>query len=253
MTSWPAAPGRGPPPSTGTPAAASSRHQAARSIPSRRKERWWTPFPPPARKRLTGLSGEVPSSTSMRVPPTDRKDSRTFSPATSSAGEASARKTFFSASRAGSSCGTARAMWSSERRGGTSIAPRARPRALPDEGDDVRERGAGGEDSPVPGGGQGVVVLGGDDSSAKEDHPFEVDAGLPERLRHLREERQVRPREVRDADRVDVLLQRRARDRLRRGADAGVDHLHPRIPQRAQDHLDAPVMAIESGLGEEPA
>ncbi len=54
----------------------------------------------------------------------------------------------------------------------------------------------------------------------------------------------MRAGEDRKADHVDVFLQRGVRDHLGRLAQAGIDHFHPGIPQRAGDDLGAPVVPV---------
>ena len=61
----------------------------------------------------------------------------------------------------------------------------------------------------------------------------------------------MRPGENAHADDVDILLDRRLDDHLRRLAQAGVDHLHARVAQGARDHLDAAVVPIQPRLGHE--
>ena len=56
-----------------------------------------------------------------------------------------------------------------------------------------------------------------------------------------------------DADDVDVLLDRRLDDLLRRAMQAGVDDVHAGVAQRARDDLDAAVMAVEADLGDDDA
>src|SRR5690606_18679692 len=59
--------------------------------------------------------------------------------------------------------------------------------------------------------------------------------------------------EERQADRRDVLLDRRVDDLLRAATDAGVDHLVPGIAEDVGDVLGAAVVAIEARLAEEDA
>src|SRR3982751_999601 len=54
--------------------------------------------------------------------------------------------------------------------------------------------------------------------------------------------------EDRNADRIDIFLQRRRRDHLGRLPETGVDHFHSGIPKRASDNLGAAVMSVEPRL-----
>ena len=56
----------------------------------------------------------------------------------------------------------------------------------------------------------------------------------------------VRAGQDRQPDGIGVLLQRRRHDLLRRLTQAGVDHFHARVAQRARDHLGAAVVAVEA-------
>ena len=56
---------------------------------------------------------------------------------------------------------------------------------------------------------------------------------------------------MREADHVDVFLQRGLGDHLGRLAQAGVDDLHAGVAQGARDDLGAAVVAIEAGLGDQ--
>ena len=69
----------------------------------------------------------------------------------------------------------------------------------------------------------------------------------------LREQRHVRAREHRQTDGVGVLLQRRLRHLLGRLVQAGVDDLEPGVAQRPCDHLGAPIVSVEPGLGDDDA
>ena len=63
----------------------------------------------------------------------------------------------------------------------------------------------------------------------------------------------MRAGEDAEADRVDVLLQRRLDDHLRRLMQAGVDDLEPGVAQRARDDLGAAVVPVESRFGDQDA
>ena len=58
----------------------------------------------------------------------------------------------------------------------------------------------------------------------------------------------VRAGQDRQADDVGVLLQRGGDDLLGRLAQAGVDHFHAGVAQRARDDLGAAVVPVEPGL-----
>ena len=63
-----------------------------------------------------------------------------------------------------------------------------------------------------------------------------------------RHERHVRARQDRQADDVDVLLERRGHDHLRRLAEARVDDLEALVAQAPREHLRPAVVAVEAGL-----
>ena len=154
---------------------------------------------------------------------------------------------------------------------------RQRPRRLEEQGEEV------GQALDAVGGGHGQA-RGGDDVAHHGDHlvagrpgrqhagdtRFEQlgdvgvghdaadddgDVGAP--LAHLlddeRGERHVRTGQHRQADGVDVLVDRRRGDGLGRLEQAGVDHLEPGVTQDPGDHLDAAVVAVEADLGDEHA
>ena len=58
-------------------------------------------------------------------------------------------------------------------------------------------------------------------------------------------------RQDRQADDVDVLLERRRRDHLGRLAEARVDDLEALVAEAAGEDLGAAVVAVEAGLGDE--
>ena len=76
---------------------------------------------------------------------------------------------------------------------------------------------------------------------------------LPQLLHHTGEQRQVRTREERQADGVDVLLERGLRDLLRRLVEARVDDLEAGVAQGPRDGLGPPVVAVEPRLGDHHA
>ena len=61
----------------------------------------------------------------------------------------------------------------------------------------------------------------------------------------------MRAAQDREADDVDVLLDRGGRDHLGRLVEPGVDHLHARVAQRGGDDFGAAVVAVETGLGDQ--
>ena len=61
----------------------------------------------------------------------------------------------------------------------------------------------------------------------------------------------MRAGQDREADDVDVLLERGGRDHLGRLAEPGVDDLEPLVAESAREHLGAAVMAVEAGLRDE--
>ncbi len=63
----------------------------------------------------------------------------------------------------------------------------------------------------------------------------------------------MRARENREADDVDVLLNRRRGDLLRRLAQARVDDFHARVAQRSRNDFRAAVVPVEARLGDENA
>src|SRR5580693_8714724 len=88
---------------------------------------------------------------------------------------------------------------------------------------DVFGRGAGKEDGVDAGLLQALLVLLRDDAAREHQDVFA--AVLAQQARHLGQQAVVRPGEDREPDRVDVLLDGRHRDLLRRLAQAGVDDL----------------------------
>jgi len=76
---------------------------------------------------------------------------------------------------------------------------------------------------------------------------------LSEQVVDTGKERHVRSAQDRQANDVDVFLDRRVGDHLRRLVQAGVDHFHSRIAQRGGNDLRAAVVSIETRLGNEHA
>src|SRR5256886_7154484 len=117
--------------------------------------------------------------------------------------------------------------------------------------DDVRERGAGGEHRAHAGLAQPSDLVRGDDPAPEHQHV--AHALLAQERHDAREQGVVRARQHGEADGVGVLLQRRLCHLLGRLVQAGVDDLEPGVTQRAGDHLRAPVVAVEAGLGDDDA
>src|SRR5204863_10064921 len=61
----------------------------------------------------------------------------------------------------------------------------------------------------------------------------------------------MRSAQDRDADSVDVFLQRGRRDHFGRLTQSGVDHLHSGIAKGACDDLRTTVMAVKPGFGDQ--
>ena len=91
----------------------------------------------------------------------------------------------------------------------------------------------------------------GDD--AANQHGDIVHAFLAKQFHKLRTKRVVRSRKNRQADDVHVLLHRGGSNHLRGLPQAGIDHFHPGIAQRASNNFGAAVMAIKPGLGNQHA
>ena len=87
----------------------------------------------------------------------------------------------------------------------------------------------------------------GDDATAEHEHVAEIPAA--QFVHHAREQREMRAREQREADGVDVFLQRRLGDLLGGLVQTGVDDLEAVIAQRPGDGLRAAVMAVQTRLG----
>src|SRR5205823_3833711 len=141
-------------------------------------------------------------------------------------------------------------------RGRAAVPFRAGTRSRPftcglEEGDDFAERRTGAEHDLDAGLLElGEVFLRNDPAARDEDV-----ARLPflEELHDLREQGHVSAAEAREADRVDVLLDRGLDDVLRRLPEPGVDDLHAGIAQRAGDDLGPTVVAVESRFRDQDA
>ncbi len=116
--------------------------------------------------------------------------------------------------------------------------------ALIDECDDVLGAGARTKDGGDASLAQRLDIFVGD--NAAHQHHHVVQALLAQQLHHPRAERQMRARQNAQAHHIDVFLQRRFGDHLRRLADAGVDHLEAGVAQRTGHHLGAAVPASRS-------
>src|SRR6266540_1303976 len=174
---------------------------------------------------------------------------------TASASSSSMRDMIFPAARL-SPRRSARTSSGTESRGRRGDALRrvtaSRPFArLLEERDDLAEGRPGTEHHPDARLLQLRDVLLRDDPSG--DHDDVARLPLPEQLDDGREEGHVGAAQRREANRVDVLLDRGFDDVLRRLPQAGVDDLHPGVPQRARDDLGAAVMPIQAGLRDEHA
>jgi len=88
----------------------------------------------------------------------------------------------------------------------------------------------------------------GNHATAEDENVTQVAAA--QFLHHAREQREVRPGEERQADRVDVFLQRRLGDLLGRLVQTRVDDLETVVPEGPRDGLGTTVVAVEAGLGD---
>src|SRR4051794_30547874 len=98
-------------------------------------------------------------------------------------------------------------------------------------------------------GGEHLALVGRGDDAADDDR--DLTAGLVEQADDVGDELAVRPREDREADHVNVFLDRRADDLLGGEADAGVDHLHADVARPDRDLLGAIGVAVEAGLADQ--
>ena len=119
-----------------------------------------------------------------------------------------------------------------------------------DLGDDLLSRGAGGQHS----GDAGCFEPGdvGYRHDSTDDHR-DVDATSSGLLDHQRCQRHVCARQHRQADGIDVFIDRCSRNGGRSLEQTGVDDLVPRVAQDPGDHLDAAIVTIEADLGDENA
>ena len=85
---------------------------------------------------------------------------------------------------------------------------------------------------------------------AADEHAHVVETLLAQQLHQPRADVHVRAAQDRQADDVGILLQRGRGDLLGRLPQAGIDHLHAGIPQRAGDDLGAAVVAVEARFGD---
>src|SRR5688500_5661233 len=123
------------------------------------------------------------------------------------------------------------------------------PDFLPDEIDEGLRGRSGQEDLADPERLHRGDVLGGNDPAGENEDVLAP--LLLQELQDLREEHVVRARQDREADDVDVFLNRGGGDLLRGLAQARVDDLHPRVPQRPRDHLRAAVVSVETRFGDQ--
>ena len=81
-----------------------------------------------------------------------------------------------------------------------------------------------------------------------DDDEHVLRAVLLQPVENPRDERHMRTREDRDADRVGVLLNRGLDDLLRSLVEPRVDDLHACVAQRTRDDLRATIVSVETGL-----
>src|SRR5687767_1486383 len=86
---------------------------------------------------------------------------------------------------------------------------------------------------------------------AAHDHAHVAGTAGTETVEHTARERQVRAREDRETDHVDVFLDGLGHDLVRRSLEPRVDDFHAGVAQGMDDHLRAAVVAVEPGLGDE--
>src|SRR5215470_16736742 len=96
---------------------------------------------------------------------------------------------------------------------------------------------------------EGLPVLLRNDSAAKDNDVLR--SLFLEQLYHAREEGHVGTGQNAQADRINVLLDGRLDDLLRRAVQSGVNHLHARIAQRSRHYFCSPVMAVQPRLADE--
>ena len=102
--------------------------------------------------------------------------------------------------------------------------------------------------APTPSERQRLGILVGDRAADDDEHVLGPVLAQP--VEDPRDERHVRAGEDRDANGVRVLLDRGLHDLLRGLVETRVDHLHSRVPQGAGDDLRAPVVPVQTRLGD---
>jgi hypothetical protein len=83
---------------------------------------------------------------------------------------------------------------------------------------------------------------------APDDDEHVLGTVLFQAVEDARHERHVRARQDGDADRIGVFLDRGLHDLVGRLVEAGVNHFHAGVTQRARDDLRAAVVPVEPGL-----
>jgi hypothetical protein len=124
----------------------------------------------------------------------------------------------------------------------------ARPYVRVDEVDDLLHRAARQEDAFHADGLQLGDIHVGNDAANHDQHV--VESLLFQQLHHARAGVHVRAGQDREPDHVGIFLKRGADDLFGSLAEAGVDHFHPGVAQRAGDDFGAPIVAVEAGLGD---
>src|ERR1039458_5908335 len=122
---------------------------------------------------------------------------------------------------------------------------------LADEFYDVVHRGAGLEDAGDAYLFQSFHILVGD--NAADQHQHIVHLIFLEQVHHARNNRIVRARKNREADDLNVFLERGIDNHLRGLAEAGVDDFHAGIAKGAGNDLGATVVTVEARLGDQDA
>jgi hypothetical protein len=125
------------------------------------------------------------------------------------------------------------------------------PDVLLDVGGDVRHGAARPEDAPDADRLQLRDVHVRDDPA--DHHQHVVEPLLPHEFHQPRADLVVGARQDGEADDVGVFLHGRRDDLLGGLAEAGVDHFHAGVPQRAGDHLGAAVVSVQARLGDDDA
>src|SRR5262245_37087038 len=114
---------------------------------------------------------------------------------------------------------------------------------LAEEGRDLADRRARPEHARDAGLAERLDIVVGDDPAGRHEHV--VEAALAHQRGDPRDERHVGAAQDRQADDVDVLLERRVHDHLGRLAKARVDDLEALVAEAAGEDLRAAVVAVE--------